>query len=209
MRQIVSKLTMYPVFATSHLFRKAFPTATPLHFLVSGTPAAPMPPARTMNAQFFSTKRAHHGILRMTRKSLAHFGLTAARFDMLYAIRRDGCLQSSLRRILGVTAPVVSRMLHALEELRLVTRVRSEGDRRQRRVGLTVAGRHCLRRAFRKLGRRSGAAYRALMRAITFGEWRDPDACFRATCNLDDLLRGMRKEFGDTATLHYPWHPDD
>jgi hypothetical protein len=27
--------------------------------------------------------------------------------------------------------------------------------------------------------------------------------------NLQDLLRAMRKEFGDRARLSYPWHPDD
>jgi hypothetical protein len=27
--------------------------------------------------------------------------------------------------------------------------------------------------------------------------------------NLEDLLRGVRKEFSDRARLSYPWHPDD
>jgi hypothetical protein len=67
-----------------------------------------------MNAHFFGTKRAFHGILRITRKPLASFGLTAARYDMLYAIfgdvprcDRSGCLtlQSELPRKLGGTSP--------------------------------------------------------------------------------------------------------
>jgi DNA-binding MarR family transcriptional regulator len=163
-----------------------------------------------MNAQFFSTKRAHHGILRIAREPLARFVFTPARFDMLYAIgRRRETLQSSLRRALGVTAPVVSRMLRSLEELRLVKRERGSADRRQRILHLTDAGRCCLRHAVRKVARPHRAPYRSLMRAITFGHPGNVDMCFRATCNLDSLLVAMRREFGDSATLHYPWHPDD
>jgi hypothetical protein len=72
-----------------------------------------------------------------------------------------------------------------------------------------VQGAHRLRKCFRKLARESRAPYRTLMRAITFGKFADRDACFWATCELDGMLRGIRREFGDTATLHYPWHPDD
>jgi DNA-binding MarR family transcriptional regulator len=161
-----------------------------------------------MNAQFFSTKRAHHGILGFTRKPLARFGLTAARLDMLYAIAHGGSFQNTLRRKLGVTAPVVSRMLKSLEALGLVRRQRAS-DRRTRLVSLTVKGARRLRKCLRKLARQSRAPYRTLMRAITFGEFDDPEACFSATCELDELLRRIRREFGDNATLHYPWHPDD
>jgi DNA-binding MarR family transcriptional regulator len=129
---------------------------------------------------------------------------------MLYAIRRGRSqLQSQLRRILGVTAPVVSRMLRSLEELRLVTREPCSSDRRQRIVRLTIAGKCCLQHAFRTLARANKPPYRALMRAITFGHPNDVDKCFVATCNLESVLRAMRIEFGDTATLYYPWHPDD
>jgi DNA-binding MarR family transcriptional regulator len=161
-----------------------------------------------MNAQFFSAKRAHHGILGFTRKPLARFGLTAARFDMLYAIENGGCFQNALRRKLGVTAPVVSRMLKSLEALGLIRRKRAH-DRRTRLVSLTVQGARRLRKCLRKVAHEKRAPYRTLLRAITFGKLADPEACFWATCQLDDLLRGIRREFGDSATLHYPWHPDD
>jgi hypothetical protein len=39
-----------------------------------------------MDATFFSLKRAFHGTLRLTRVTLAKLGLTAARFDLLYAL---------------------------------------------------------------------------------------------------------------------------
>jgi DNA-binding MarR family transcriptional regulator len=81
-----------------------------------------------MNANFFGLKRAFHGTLRITRASLTKPGLTAARFDMLYALPRDsqrfeqGMWQSDLRRQIGVSRPTVSRMLGSLEQLGLVCR---------------------------------------------------------------------------------------
>ena len=40
-----------------------------------------------MHAIFFGLKRAHHGTLRITRRALIALGLTAARFDLLYAVQ--------------------------------------------------------------------------------------------------------------------------
>ena len=65
-----------------------------------------------MNAVLFGLKRAFHGTLRVSRSTLKNCGLTAARFDLLYALHKRP-------------------------------------------------------------------------------------------------LRGIRQAFGDRATLHYPWHPDD
>jgi DNA-binding MarR family transcriptional regulator len=112
-----------------------------------------------MNAIAFGTKRAFHGFLRVTRRALGSIGLTAARFDMMYALLRvDGyerhrhheVRQSDLRRKLGVTAPVVSRMLRALEGLGLVTRTRiAHLDQRQRWVMLTARGEALIHKARR------------------------------------------------------------
>src|SRR5579871_1292249 len=104
-----------------------------------------------MNAHFFGTKRAFHAILRITRKPLASFGLTAARYDMLYAIyggvpkpESESSYylteQGELRRKLGVHKSVVSRMVRSLEEIGLVARRRGYRDRRRRWVELTKAG---------------------------------------------------------------------
>ena len=67
------------------------------------------------------------------------------RFDMLLAIRGSmhgdddigGTEQCELRRVLGVTAGVVSRMLKALEKLGLVQRARGD-DRRYKGVWLSA-----------------------------------------------------------------------
>jgi DNA-binding MarR family transcriptional regulator len=101
-----------------------------------------------MNAIFFFSKRAFHSTLRVGRPLLSQHGLTAARFDLLYAIHRYpfGVLQSEVRRMLGVTAPTVSRMVRSLEELGFLSR-ETAYDKRQRRVRITRDGIVRLRRA--------------------------------------------------------------
>ena len=171
---------------------------------------------RPMNEITFGTKRAFQGFVRFTRKPLATMGLTAARFDMMWALLTPRHLdmrwpwkrQSDVRRWLGVSAPVVSRMLKALEALGLVVREREEKrDRRQIRVRLTEAGERCIRAAGRVMIR---AMRRLVFEAICFGAHRDPN---RRLINMDALegyLRSLRKTFGDTARLSFPWgHPDD
>ena len=169
-----------------------------------------------MNAHFFGTKRAFHAILRITRKPLASFGLTAARYDMLYAIygrvpgqelHRSGYLtqQSELRRKLGVHKSVVSRMLQSLEKLGLVSRRRSYGDRRRLWIGLTEAGVARLRDTARCLAR---ASRRLLWMAICFGRWRKRGERFQNMEMYESYLTVIRREYGDVARLSYPWYPD-
>jgi DNA-binding MarR family transcriptional regulator len=177
-----------------------------------------------VHAIFFGLKRAFHGTLRVTRPMLASLGLTAARFDLLYALpgprrgKRRGTWQSLLRRKLGVSRPTVSRMLGSLEELGLVSRTREQVglDRRQVLVALTDAGHALLRKATR-LFLRSGLVRLAVDTALgaELGEgplanrWHVKSDCLIATDTLDGLLRKVRHEFGDFAKLDYPWHPDD
>lgn len=165
-----------------------------------------------MNSVAFGTKRAFHGFLRVTRKALVSVGLTAARFDLMQPLLARECdraftlRQSELRRILGVTAGVVSRMLRALEALGLVERTKGY-DRRQREVTLTARGMECMRRARRLLLR---GVQRIVLDAICFGGRRDPWKQFAHMDTLESYLNVLRRHFGDTATLYYPWgHPDD
>lgn len=162
-----------------------------------------------MNAILFGLKRAFQASIRFTRPAVAAFGLTAARFDMLYAIKRfENCIrQSDLRRTLGVTAPTVSRMLRSLERLGLVSRVRpTHRDSRQRIVTLTIAGLTCFRRAFRSLVRRR-VIKRAFDAVLTVGL--PASAWLVETDEAESVCRRIRRGFGDIATLYYPWHPDD
>ena len=116
-------------------------------------------------------------------------------------------LQSDLRRALGVTAPTVSRMLGSLEDIGYVTRSRCERDTRQRWVKLTPLGEKRIRRA-RKVTIDSGLAQLAVDSALT-DRWYDDDSTFTAMSDMESRLRRIRHAFRDTATLYYPWHPDD
>jgi DNA-binding MarR family transcriptional regulator len=171
-----------------------------------------------MNQQFFGLKRAFHATLRLTRASLAKLGLTAARFDLLYALPRgrdrSSCTirQSDLRGRLGVSRPTVSRMLGSLEELGLIRRTRDRVDGRQRVVALTEEGCTLIRRALRHFfesGWAQLALDSALGRDLPGQRWCDDGHCLLETDNLDSLLRRIRHAFGDVATLFYPWCPDD
>ncbi len=166
-----------------------------------------------MHAIFFGLKRAHHGTLRITRDVLAKMGLTAARFDMLYAIkeRRGDTLQSGLGRTLGVCRATVSRMLASLEELGLVQRRPHSTDRRRKIVTLTTLGRWRIAFAYRHISR-SGWAQLAVDSALggkgSEYHWYDRDECVAATSRLDGMLGQLRHAFFDRAKLDYPWNPN-
>jgi DNA-binding MarR family transcriptional regulator len=166
-----------------------------------------------MHNVFFGFKRAHHATLGLTRNNLKRMGLTAARFDMLFALKdaRLGMLQSRLRRLLGVSRTTVSRMLASLEQLGLLTRKVSWSDRRTRDVHLTPRGRASIVSAHRRLTR-SGWAQLALDTALgtdgAFRWYREGDS-IQATALIDGLLGQVRRVFGDRATLVYPWEPDN
>lgn len=169
-----------------------------------------------MNAIAFGTKRAFHGFLHVTRKAFAELGLTAARFDLLSALldarpawlREMGLRQSELREVLGVTAPVVTRMVQALQALGLVRREREHyGDRRQIVVWLTRAGERCILKARRII---MPALKRRVFVTICCGRHRDRHQRFVHMARLEDYLEVIRRRFGDRSQLHYPWgHPDD
>ena len=163
-----------------------------------------------MNQIFFGLKRAHHGVLRITRPGLARFGLTPARFDLLYALhdREWGVSQRSLRGILGVSAPTVCRMLRSLEELGLIRRELEYGCRRRLNVRLTEEGRRRIRTAIRRFIK-WGWAQLAVDSALCPERWHDDGACFWAMEDCDSKLNAFRRAYGDVATLYFPWHPDD
>ena len=166
-----------------------------------------------MHTVFFGLKRAHHATLGLTRHALKRMGLTAARFDLLFALKdiRLGMMQSRLRRLLGVSRTTVSRMLASLEQLGLLTRRLSSSDRRTRDVNLTSRGRETIRLAHRRFTR-SGWAQLAVDSALgtdgAYRWYRDGDS-IAATALFDGLLRQIRRVFPDRATLVYPWDPDN
>jgi DNA-binding MarR family transcriptional regulator len=162
-----------------------------------------------MNQIFFGLKRAHHGVLRITRFALAKLGLTAARFDLMHVVhQRQDVTQRELRGELGVSAPTVSRMLKSLEAIGFLRRQRADWDRRQRLVRLTEAGARCIRSAIRHFIK-WGAAQLMVDSALCPEHWNDDAACLAAMDSLDGHLRNIREAYGDVASLYYPWDPDD
>jgi DNA-binding MarR family transcriptional regulator len=166
-----------------------------------------------MHIVFFGLKRAHHGVLCITRPALTKMGLTPARFDMMYAVReREGLRQIALCRALGVSGATVSRMLSSLEALGLLSRDTTCTDLRQRFVYLTDAGRRLIRKAIRVFIR-WGAAQLAIDSALCPDKWGDQAACLQARSTLQKSLDLLRHSYRDIANLYLPWvaadDPDD
>jgi DNA-binding MarR family transcriptional regulator len=183
---------------------------SPAGSLGSARPARDVRWGTRMHAIFFGLKRAYYATLGLTRWTLRKMGLTAARFDMLYALTRgnkSGMLQSQLRRELGVCPSVVSRMLKSMVQLGYVKRDYVSRDKRQRWVKLTTIGRTCILRAIRQFigwGYVQLALYSVLEPELWHNEWRARAAVSRA----DGIMRKIRVGFGDTARLLYPFGID-
>lgn len=161
---------------------------------------------RGMHQVFFSVKRAHHAWLGVMRRPLSCHGLTAARFDLMYALRRGGRCQRALADILGITGATLSRMVRSLEALGYVARRRSGWDGRKKIVRLTGEGRETLAAAYHHLVHRK-AVRMALFSALASGDFTRAQrrAAREAISHLGGALRAIRATFRDRATLHYPF----
>jgi DNA-binding MarR family transcriptional regulator len=161
----------------------------------------------SMHLVFFGLKRAHHGVLRVTRRQLGELGLTPARFDLLYAVlERWSPPQVDLCHALGVSAPTVSRMVSSLQQLGLVVRQAAPEDRRLRCVVLSEAGRRCIEGAIaRFIG--EGRAQRLVDRALRVRR-RGTEVCAKLEANLVETLDEIRRAYRDVANLYRPWAPD-
>jgi DNA-binding MarR family transcriptional regulator len=157
-----------------------------------------------MHAIFFSMKRTFQRVLAVTRRPLANHGLTAARFDMLYALSAP-MPQRTLQRTLGVSAPTVSRMLKSLESLGLVARGKGH-DARARIVHLTLEGFERLAGALHEIVDRGAAQ---LVVDSAFPRTFLGSDSLEEVYELDLTLLRARCRLGDCAALFYPWHPDD
>jgi DNA-binding MarR family transcriptional regulator len=162
-----------------------------------------------MHTIAFNLKRAFHSFLNLTRGAFRKLAITSARFDMLHTINESGRLgipQRKLRTMLGVTAPTVSRMVRALEELGYVTRER-HADRRQLVINVTALGRALVRRAWRALSPNVDLAFDCALAGDRW--WDDEGDCFFKKSEVESHLWNVRAAFRDNARLHYYWHPDD
>jgi DNA-binding MarR family transcriptional regulator len=158
-----------------------------------------------MNNVFFRVKRAHHSCLRMSRQLLGKI-ITPARFDMLRAVHMHGneygILQGDLRDLLGVSGPVVSRMLTSLEKLGYVWREIDEDDVRRRVITLTPEGRALVVCLVYEI---CAAGYDAFVVdcALAGERSHDPKRCERERAILLRSLDAICTAFRDRATLDF------
>jgi DNA-binding MarR family transcriptional regulator len=161
-----------------------------------------------MDSVFFSVKRAHHSVLKFSRRALAGFGITPARFDLLFAVADagDGITQRALRMILGVARSTISEMLGALERIGLVERSECF-DGRTRAVALTKRGRALFRSVSDQL-LDSGFVSVTVDGIVSGGDAAVDPYPERSTVMRYCAL--LRSAFGDFATRElYAWHVDE
>ena len=159
----------------------------------------------------FRLKRAYQSALAQLRRAAKPYGITPARYDLLYLIGDGYKPQSAIHKALGVTRATTSRMLISLERLKLIERFRPYRTRRHlnRRsfmVQLTDEGRRILRAV------RNSIIAPAMQLAFEsyFLTWgMSPWSAFLQVDTLISTLLGIAKYFGDTAEFLYPAEEPD
>ncbi len=151
-----------------------------------------------MHPMAIQLKRAHQRVLLLGQSMLRSFGLTPARFDLLYVIhqRPHAPTQTELCQALGVSAATVSRMLRSLEELGIVERFKCY-DQRLKYVALSAEGIALFRDAMAYMF----GDFLSLKFQSAFGEPSVYVDLF--VTKLEVHIEAIAKTFGDTATLDY------
>ena len=158
---------------------------------------------RAMHQMFFGVKRVHLLNLRLSRDLLREFyGMTPARFDMLrivhvHDVEGVSVAQASIRELLGVSGPTVSRMLKALEGLGYITRERQKW-RPGLHVRLTATGRALVKQLMDRVIEDTSANIDVELDELVEAE---PDR-LRA---FDEILIFFRDAYEDPARFPNPW----
>jgi DNA-binding MarR family transcriptional regulator len=164
-----------------------------------------------MHVVMFSINRAFYKAMEVGQRLTAEFGLTPSRYNLLYALHCEGgsLRQFFLRRMLGVSAPNVSRMVTSLEKLGLVVR-RRDAHGRSCGVELTEVGRARIEKAADWLVIKGKA--RAAVRKF-FPPWPDGSsraamkkATRKAVIRFAWALSEVRLALHDPALLTYDVH---
>ena len=160
-----------------------------------------------MNSTFFSLKRGYLRTLNFARKLLEPFGLTPARFDVLFVLRRGWKHQSQVWRILGLHPSTVSKMICKLDDLELVFRHGDSDNRREMVVRLSPWGAAALEGAIAELVK-NGVLDGYVGWAVA-GPYRGVERRPVAVLMLEEALLRVRRAFLDTARLLYVFDPDE
>ncbi len=170
-----------------------------------------------MEEVFVSLKQAANEALIAQNQMTKEFGLTPARFDVLFALKEFSdelptmtMTQYELRDMFRVTAPVISRMLRSLEKLGLVRRgPRTRKYRTSRLVHLTERGRALIKRAAKRIvfnGRVRRLASRALRRGSRSNDEHRRDLLGGLLSTLTTFLHLRRCP---PTPIALSWEPED
>ncbi|MGY4535159.1 MarR family multiple antibiotic resistance transcriptional regulator [Pseudomonas sp. TE3786] len=124
---------------------------------------------------------------RILDSYLSPHGVTAAQFKVLMIILQGYDTPAELCRHLSLDSGSMTRMLDRLEQKKLITRCRSDSDRRQVRLSLTEEG-QALNALLPTIG---AAAINEFTGALTPAELQ----------TLEDLLKKILLAAGDTIVL--------
>jgi len=173
-----------------------------------------------MHPIFFSVKRVHLEAVRFIDEIMGYTGLTPARFDLMriLEVHSHGMVQGTVAWLLGVSAPVVSRMVKALEERGYLTRTRLERDKRCLLVALTERGKLLLRTATSAVASERQDEFTAARVATGDRRFLATElgsieeiihGARHAVAKLANTLLDMRAALLDRAPFEHPWMPVD
>jgi DNA-binding MarR family transcriptional regulator len=167
-----------------------------------------------MHAINFALKRAHLCTVWVGQKMLDLVvpQMTPARFDLLYYVRCDALRkkvgrhmagardQSHIVQCLGLHKSTISKMLHRLEEIGWISRIRDCDDRRIKVVRLTKPGLRALGKAMRFLfrGRHLAKPYDRITRLFE-----PTESVAKAHSKIWATIDGIARFMGDTSSIWY------
>ena len=160
-----------------------------------------------MHSVAFHLKRTYLSWIHKAALPAARsYGLTPARFDMLYALEQfnGASSQKEIQGMLSVCKATVSKMLTSLQELGLIVRKVNPFDRRKRIVTLTEKARAWMKLAVEEI-MTSGVATAVL--GYMFANRGEDE--FEALVRVEERFMRALEQLWDRPWLKYYWHPDD
>jgi DNA-binding MarR family transcriptional regulator len=160
-----------------------------------------------MHSTFFSLKRGFLRTVNFARKTLEPFGVTPARFDILFTLKRGVRLQSQIWRILGLHPSTVCKIMRKLDDLGLIFRNYDADDRREMAVRLSPEGRALMEKIGRAVMEDGGLE--GYVGWAAAGPHRPAARRPLAVLNLEESLLRVRRAFADSARLLYQFEPEE
>jgi DNA-binding MarR family transcriptional regulator len=151
-------------------------------------------------------KRGYLRGVSFARKLLQPFGLTPARFDVLFLLRKGWKHQSAICRHLGLHPSTVSKLLKKIDDV-LVYRNCDWENHREVVVKLSAAGRAALEAAAAALV--DNGALDAYVEWAVAGPNRHKAKRPVATLNFEEALLRLRRALLDSARLLYVFEPEE